>query len=461
MSGVLAVVVLVVVAFSAISPSQTASVRNNSVLGLFTLSTSKFSAPQGLTATTTDSHVTLSWKSVPKAAFYYIYRSSSWIGGMTKIASTKYTNYTDNTTVPSTRYRYAVSAFNGFSESGRSSAKSITASARIMPVKPTIVGYDSGSSSLFASVVWNYQEYATGYYLYCDNCINKKMIVSSAELYTDKEFGDLMHKEFDVVAGTDYVAYVSAYRTINGKTTESEKSTAITFKGGVAKYVWPPSMPTGLKYNGTSNDNTIASFLWDKSVPPYDRPDTLTGYYLYCNGCATKRISVSKDSIIGSTYGPQMYGEFDVLAGRNYSIQVSAYGTIDSIIYESAKSVPLSFNSTTTKVTGPPVLPLNFQIMNLTATTIVFQFKSRHNAGGGDYLHCEQCAVQKMEINSTNFTQAVGSDGSAPDGTETWVLSGLTPGKPYRLALSSYNDYGGVKMESLLTKYNDVGTLPY
>ena len=188
--------------------------------------------------------------------------------------------------------------------------------------------------------------------------------------------------------------------------------------------------------------------------------DSVTGYYLYCNECATKKIAVSKNSYyFDAAYGDQMYKMFSVSAETNYSVYVTAYKTVDQNTVESPKSEVVKFNSTTTQVVAPvipPAAPTNFQITRLTWNRIVFQYKSTHATPGGDYLYCEGCAEYKMEINSTNLV----SGGISADGSEKWELQGLTPETKYNLSLSSFNG-SSKRAESARTETKYMGTLIY
>ncbi|GGH18500.1 carbohydrate-binding domain-containing protein [Paenibacillus segetis] len=80
--------------------------------------------PNGLSAQAGDSHVTLTWGTVPGAKYYNVKRSTNSSGPYTNVAAvTSGTSYTDNGLTNGTTYYYVVSAGNESGESANSAEK--------------------------------------------------------------------------------------------------------------------------------------------------------------------------------------------------------------------------------------------------------------------------------------------------------------------------------------------------
>src|SRR5580704_1663772 len=67
-------------------------------------------APTGLTATTANAQVNLTWNSSPTATGYYVKRSTT-TGTEAQISAVSTTSYSDNNVTNGTKYFYAVSAY--------------------------------------------------------------------------------------------------------------------------------------------------------------------------------------------------------------------------------------------------------------------------------------------------------------------------------------------------------------
>ncbi|ODA40592.1 fibronectin type III domain-containing protein [Desulfosporosinus sp. BG] len=85
------------------------------------------SAPDDLTATVkSSSKISLEWDSVSNATSYYIYRSTSYSGTYSKIATTTTSSYTNTSLSADTKYYYKVKAVNSSETSAYSSIVSAT-----------------------------------------------------------------------------------------------------------------------------------------------------------------------------------------------------------------------------------------------------------------------------------------------------------------------------------------------
>jgi fibronectin type 3 domain-containing protein len=102
-------------------------------------------APASITATPTNSRVTITWSSAAGAASYNVKRGLSAAGPFTVVATASTTSYTDAAVVNGTQYFYVVSASNV----GGEGANSAVASARpeASPIAPTTLKASAIASS--------------------------------------------------------------------------------------------------------------------------------------------------------------------------------------------------------------------------------------------------------------------------------------------------------------------------
>jgi cellulose 1,4-beta-cellobiosidase len=103
--------------------------------------------PTGLTATTGNAQVALSWSASSGATSYNVYRASGSGGTYTEIAAVTSTTYTNRSLTNGTTYYYEVSAVNSAGSSANSSSVSATPSAPVSVVAPTAL---SGSATTYA-----------------------------------------------------------------------------------------------------------------------------------------------------------------------------------------------------------------------------------------------------------------------------------------------------------------------
>ena len=107
-------------------------------------------APTGLTATTNASSVTLTWGSVPGAAFYYIERSQQSNGTYTIVTNVTGTSYIDTNVFAGATYYYVVSAVNASGQSPYSAAVSATLPQTQVPIPQ--IGYVDFPYNTFGSL---------------------------------------------------------------------------------------------------------------------------------------------------------------------------------------------------------------------------------------------------------------------------------------------------------------------
>jgi putative cell wall-binding protein/fibronectin type 3 domain-containing protein len=117
-------------------------------------------APTGLTATVINSNqINLSWNYASGAAYYYLYRSTSYYGSYELISATTSTSYTDTNLSSNTAYYYKVQAYNIDGYSGDSNIASATTSVGT-PFSATAIGNNQ------IQLTWNTISSASYYSIY-------------------------------------------------------------------------------------------------------------------------------------------------------------------------------------------------------------------------------------------------------------------------------------------------------
>lgn len=117
------------------------------------------SAPTGLTATSGNAVVNLSWTASSGTTGYYLKRSTT-SGTEAQIASVTATTYADTSVANATKYFYVVSAYNSYGTSGNSNEANATPNAPA-PAAPT--GLSATASNAQVALAWNASTGATSY----------------------------------------------------------------------------------------------------------------------------------------------------------------------------------------------------------------------------------------------------------------------------------------------------------
>jgi len=189
------------------------------------------SAPSGLTATPiSGNQIYLTWYSSSNATNYYIYRSTSYSGSYTFVASTSNTYYTDSGLSNNTTYYYRIAAVNSLGISDYSTIAYATTNTNY-PTKPTGLRATATSASQI-SLSWNAANYASSYYIYRSTSASgdyQYIGSTSSTSYTDTGLS----------SSTQYYYKIRAYNSI-GFSDYTEAVSAITHSGTI------PSVPTGL-----------------------------------------------------------------------------------------------------------------------------------------------------------------------------------------------------------------------
>ena len=194
----------------------------------------KFANPTLISAENADNGIKVSWKSVPNADAYYIYRKTSGTS-WEKIGSTVSTNYTDNSSLSNgTKYIYTVRAYEGSNRSWYD--KNGVSEVRIDT--PVLISAENNSTAI--TVKWKAVKGATSYRLYRKvNDSSWEVITNTSSIsYTDKS---------SLSNGMEYIYTVRAYKGSDRSYFDTEGVT-------VAKL----SIPTLLKAENASGGIKIS-----------------------------------------------------------------------------------------------------------------------------------------------------------------------------------------------------------
>ncbi|NLI92399.1 MAG: hypothetical protein GX434_09430, partial [Peptococcaceae bacterium] len=202
------------------------------------------SVPTGLSATAlgTD-QIYLTWGSASLAAYYYVYKSTSYSGTYYLVTSTSSTSYTETGLSTYTTYYYKIMAVNSTGSSDYSSIVSATTTTGSVPTAPTNLSISSvGSNQLTLS--WDAVSSASCYYVYRST--------SSSGTYTNIGTPTpAAYTDTGLDANTTYYYKVMAYNSYGYSpysTVVSATTTAITDV-------------TSPQYTTTATNNTVTITL--------------------------------------------------------------------------------------------------------------------------------------------------------------------------------------------------------
>jgi len=192
-------------------------------------------APTGLSGTSGNGQVALTWTAVPQASGYNVKRASVSGGPYTTIAGVASASYVDTTGTAGTTYYYVVSATNSVGESANSSQ--ISATFLIIPPVPTGLAAVSGSGQI--AVTWNASAFAASYVV--QRSTNGGSTYTTVNSPTTTGYNDT-----NVTNGHTYYYKVAAVNV----TGTSAYCTPVS-----ATYSLPPTAPTGV--NGILGNNQV------------------------------------------------------------------------------------------------------------------------------------------------------------------------------------------------------------
>ena len=202
------------------------------------------SVPHNVTASASSaSSITLSWSPVSGASGYWIYRKIKDDSYESFLTSASDTTYTDTGLYQGTTYSYTIVAYNGYGESGHSTAVSATTTAGI-PSAPESV-YASPSSASSITVYWSEVYGAASYNIYH----------SQADIYTlidTVSAPSLLYTHSGLSPNTTHYYKVSAVNSA-GESTQSSYASATTWSSSSSGGSVLPA-PTGVRAYPISSD---------------------------------------------------------------------------------------------------------------------------------------------------------------------------------------------------------------
>jgi fibronectin type 3 domain-containing protein len=172
--------------------------------------------PTGLTATGSNSQVSLTWSASSTATSYNVKRASTTGGPYTKISSPATTNFTDTGLTNGTTYFYVVSAVNATGESANSAQASATPVAPTQaPATPTGLTANAGNAQIL--LTWTATSGATSYHL--------KRSTTTGGPYTQVAAPTANFTDTGLTNGTTYFYVVSAVNSV-GESGNSAQASA-------------------------------------------------------------------------------------------------------------------------------------------------------------------------------------------------------------------------------------------
>jgi fibronectin type 3 domain-containing protein len=302
----------------------------------------EISAPVQLTVTeATDSAVTLSWKAIPQALGYNVYRSDAVDGSYVKVNSSDVlTNgYTDTNLAAYTTYFYKVTA----KYDNKESAMSAAAEAKTMELPTGVPGELQAVEVTVNSVKlsWQPSENTVTYNVYRSNEANGVYVKVNMEGIVETSYSDT-----GLNADTTYFYKVSAVNSSG----ESDLSSALEVKTKAVDPVDPtdPELPISVPSELQAAEASVSSvkLTWQSIAHALSynvyRADAVDGTY----------VKVNTASILSASFTDK-----ELNANTDYYYKVSA-------VYESAESELSAAVLVKTKAVDPvdptdPELPIS------------------------------------------------------------------------------------------------------
>jgi hypothetical protein len=171
--------------------------------------------PANLTATGSDSTITLSWTASPGATSYNVKRAIKSGGPYTQLASATSATYTDSSVTNGTKYYYVVSSINTAGESANSREVSATPAPTAAPAAPTNVVATAGNAQV--ALTWTASTGATSYHV-------KRATTSGGPYAQIAAPTSASYTDTAVTNGTTYFYVVSAINSIGEGANSAEVS---------------------------------------------------------------------------------------------------------------------------------------------------------------------------------------------------------------------------------------------
>ncbi len=212
-------------------------------------------APTGLTATSGNTQVSLSWTASSGATSYNVKRATTTGGPYTNVATgITTTSYTNTGLINGTTYYFVVSAVNSAGESVNAAQVSATPTTGVViPAAPTGLTATSGNAQV--SLSWTASSGATSY--------NVKRATTTGGPYTNvaTEITTTSYTNTGLINGTTYYFVVSAVNSA-GESVNAAQVSATPTTGVVI-----PAAPTGLTAtSGNAHQLELDGFQWSNQL---------------------------------------------------------------------------------------------------------------------------------------------------------------------------------------------------
>ena len=340
--------------------------------------------------------VTLTWDAVTGASEYYVYRSDTATGTLTRIATTVRitgTTYTDFLLAGGTSYRYAVRSANVAGESVNSNIATVTAITAI--AAPENLSGTVGSAAQ-VELSWNAVSGATEYRVYrAPNSLYRTLT---------RVGGSITGTTYTNTGLTRGATYWYVVRAVNaaGESTNSNEIRILVPR--------VPSAPASL--SATSGD-TLVSLSWAAV-------DNATEYRIYRSAASTGSLTL----IAGSATTGTAYTNTGLTNSTSYRYAVRAVNAAgESSNSAIVNSTPSSLSSAPTTVAGLTGTPGNAQV-TLSWDPV---------RGASEYR------VFRSAVSSGNLVRI---DENTTIAATTYTDTGLTNTTTYRYSVRAANSSG-------------------
>jgi fibronectin type 3 domain-containing protein len=296
------------------------------------------STPTGLTASSANAQVNLTWNASSGATTYYVKRSTTTGGPYTQIATPTTTSYADNSVTNGTKYYYVVSAYNSYGQSANSAEVSATPTAPPPPGAPSGLQATAGNTQV--SLTWTASNGATSYHI--------KRSTTSGGPYTQiSALSAATFTDAGLTNGTTYYYVVSALNSA-GESANSSQASATP-----AAPATPPAAPAGLQATAGSAQ---VSLTWTASAgaTSYHVKRSTTNGGPYTQVAAPTTTSHADTGLTnGTTY-------YYVVSALNAAGESANSSQASATPANATANVTITVNPANTKPISPYIYGINF-----------------------------------------------------------------------------------------------------
>lgn len=350
-------------------------------------------AVKNLKATAKETSVTLSWSKVQRATGYIVYKVEN--GKYTKLNTTTNLSYTVSKLTSGTKYTYAVAAY--VSKTSYLGAKTKVSVTTTVSAPAQVKGLKITVNSNKATASWSKTANASGYTVYSFNNANGKYTV----------LGNVTGTSYSasLSEGKGISLAVAAYKTVNSKKYEGEKSAVVSAANAL-------SCVTNI--NAVSSTESSISLSWDKK-------NGAEGYDVY-----TYNSSNGEYTCVSSGVQNTSVNVTGLKSGTQYSFTVVAYFTY------AGEKVVSPYSELKTAATACAQVT-NLKIVAYTETSMNIKWNLVTGANIYYIYSYDPATKAYTKIGESNFG--------------SYNTSGLEKGKTYSYAVSAVKAVGSDRFE--------------